>query len=325
MTKKKSKFVVKVAGGATAQCLGLMSAIFVSHRFNRGFKIQYFPTSTGTYWPFQITFLLSEDEILDLNSTIRGLNHESNLEFGKVISNHPLAKRGLNYEKILVLVRKLNLEFPLQRVRGQISIAASNKNLLKVKNRTRCISGGYPPIVDRSLFAEMDARFKRSGKRSPFSVDPAATLQKYAVIHMRIGDKRSSFTNPADFGGDGIVDPSVFAEVLNNQKDLTKLQIFVVSDEPEVARKLLEKENIHAELNPDIGDIWDDLYFMSQAELFIGSWSQVSQLAAACVIHNGGRAFYPSTTHNSRRIPWTLEGLNFYNPRFLERDHPIYD
>ncbi len=321
---KKNAFTVKVAGGATAQCLGLMSAIYVRNRCNKEFKIKYFPFSTGTYWPFQIDFLVEDVEICDLNCGTKGLGEHSDVEYGKVIADHPLSRKGPNYEKTLVLLRKLKIESALQRLRGQRIIGGNEKALDKVNRITKTISGGFPPIIDRAVFKEMDARFRNSGRMSPFSKLEGSKSKDYIVLHLRMGDKRSSFTNPADFGGDGIVDPAVFVDVLNQHPEFKDYEIFVVSDEPEVAQELLGTVNINAQLNPSKGDIWDDLYFISQSSLFIGSWSQVSQLAAACVISNGGTSFYPSTTHNNRKTTWALEGLNFYEPKFLSRDHPVY-
>ena len=37
---------VKVAGGATAQCIGLMNAIYLRNKIGKQFKIKYFPYST---------------------------------------------------------------------------------------------------------------------------------------------------------------------------------------------------------------------------------------------------------------------------------------
>jgi hypothetical protein len=321
---KKNSFIVKVAGGATAQCLGLMCAIYVRNRRHKEFKIKYFPYSTGTYWPFQINFLVENVEISDLNCGTKGLDELSNVEYGKVISGHPLSRKGPNYEKTLVFLRKLRIESTLQMVRGQRIIGGDEKVLDKVNRLTKTISGGFPPIIDRDVFEEMDIRFRKSGRMSPFSRSQGSKSKDYVVVHLRMGDKRSSFTNPADFGGDGIIDPAIFAEVLNEHPAFKSYEIFIVSDEPEVAKELLSTVGINAQLNPTKGDIWDDLYFISQSTLFIGSWSQVSQLAAACVINNGGKAFYPSTTHNNRKIAWSLEGLNFYEPKFLSRDHSIY-
>ena len=321
---KENTFTVKVAGGATAQCLGLMSAIYVRNKHNKEFKIKYFPFSTGTYWPFQIDFLVDDVEIYDLNCGTKGLGELSYVEYGKVITDHPLSRKGPNYEKTLVLLRKLKIESTLQMFRGQRIIGGNEKALDKVNKMTKTISGGFPPIIDRAVFKEMDARFRKSGRKSPFSKSDGLKSKDYIVLHLRMGDKRSSFTNPADFGGDGIVDPTVFVEVINQHTEFKDYKIFIVSDEPEVARELLRSVDINAELNPTKGDIWDDLYFISQSSLFIGSWSQVSQLAAACVLNNGGKSFYPSTTHNNRKVSWTLEGLNFYEPKFLSRDHPVY-
>jgi hypothetical protein len=326
LSRNRKFFVVKVAGGATAQCLALLSALYLHLQNKREFKVQYFPTSTGTYWPFQIDFLLNETEILESNAVIRGLSTESSeLKFGKVIANHPLSRRGINYEKTLVLIRKLKLEAPLHRLKGQFAIEGSTKKLKKVSKFAKSISGSYPPLIDCQVFSEMDARFKRAGMRSPFSKNVSTGLEEYVVVHIRIGDKRSSFTNPADFGGDGIIDPQAIAQVLSMQEKDSKLKIFVISDEPEVARDLLMSVNVFAEINSKSESIWDDLYFVSQAKLFIGSWSQVSQLGAVCVLNNGGKAYYPSTTHNQKSIPWFVEGLSFYEPKFLPRNHPIYD
>ena len=67
-TLPKPKFLhVKLTGGATAQCLGLMNAIYASNKLKMPFKVSYFPFSTGTYWPFAIGDLLQKGEILNLN------------------------------------------------------------------------------------------------------------------------------------------------------------------------------------------------------------------------------------------------------------------
>jgi hypothetical protein len=72
------------------------------------------------------------------------------------------------------------------------------------------------------------------------------------------------------------------------------------------------------------GDLWEDLYLMSQARIFIGSWSQVSQLAAICVSGNNGKAFLPSTTQVGTKINWEIDRVSFYTPLFLEKEHLIY-
>ena len=84
---------VKLTGGATAQCLGLMNAIYASDKLDIPFKVSYYPYATGTYWPFAIKDLLYENEILNLNVLTTGLSEVDNLEVGKIVTNHPLMKK----------------------------------------------------------------------------------------------------------------------------------------------------------------------------------------------------------------------------------------
>ena len=101
--KNMENLTVKVAGGATAQCLALMNAIYVKNRTSKDFKIKYYPYSTGTFWPFEIDFLLSAGEkILEFGET-KGFDSNTNLDnlkAGKIIDRHPLQSKFLNYEKI---------------------------------------------------------------------------------------------------------------------------------------------------------------------------------------------------------------------------------
>jgi hypothetical protein len=316
---------VKVAGGATAQCLALMNAIYVKNRTSKDFKIKYYPYSTGTYWPFEIDFLLPDDErILEFGET-KGLNAIANpekLQVGKIIDKHPLQSKFINYEKLLVLIRRLRLESKLLRFRGEVSIVASKSNLDRVTAKTKAISGGFAAIVDSQVVSEMDLRFKRAGFNSPFSRSASTDEKEIVAIHYRIGDKRATFTNPL-VGSDGITNPEVFKDILDELN--ANYDIDVVSDEPRVAQDLLSEIGISAKLNPIKGSIWDDLYFMSQASVFIGSWSQVSQLAAVCVLSNGGKAYCTSSNLIGAKSAWQIDGVNYYNSRFLDKSHLIYE
>jgi hypothetical protein len=188
----------------------------------------------------------------------------------------------------------------------------------------RAVSGGFVPILDSKVCAEMNNRFIISGKKSPFAKSSSSEKKFSVVIHYRIGDKRAKFSHHKDFGGDGIVDPTSFLEILDSQ-NLSKFDgVYVVSDEPTIARELLKSVGIEANLNPTQGDIWEDLYLMSQAGTFIGSWSQVSQLAGICVINNGGQAFLPSTTQVGTVVRWKVDGVRYFEPKFLPSSHPIY-
>lgn len=315
---------VKLAGGAAAQCIALMNGIYLEKKFSKKFQLHYFPHSTGTYWPFAIDFLLKHGELGSSEELINGLKPSSDLEVGKIIRTHPLSKEGINYEKVLSWVRKLGLERFLQNLRGESALLASMKNLEKVSRRTKAVSGGFVPFFDKSVNLEMDNRFTVAGKKSPFSLTMDQSVRPDVVIHYRIGDKRAKFSHPSDFGGDGICDPAGFKKLIQQFGSSENLKIVVVSDEPQVAAVLLREVGVSAETNLIKGDVWEDLYLMSQAKVFIGSWSQVSQLAAICVAGNGGRAILPSTTQVGTRIKWSIPSVEFYEPQFLEQGHWIY-
>ena len=324
MQEANHKLKIKLAGGAAAQCLALMNAIYLRNKLRCNFELFYFPHSTGTFWPFAIEFLLNKDELASSNVGIKGLEEIENLEVGKIIKSHPLAARRFSYEKVLSVIRRLKLERYLQKLRGEDALLASRKNLDKVTSKAKAVSGGFVPIVNLKVNAEMDKRFLSAGELSPFSITLEDSKRPDIVIHFRIGDKRAKFSHPSDFGGDGISDPKVFKLILDLLSFDASPRIVVVSDEPKVAQALLEEVGIYAETNPVTGNLWDDLYLMSQARVFIGSWSQVSQLAAICVSGNNGGAYLPSTTQVGTKIEWQIEGVTFYDPHFLEKEHWIY-
>lgn len=321
--KQNNMVVFKLAGGAAAQTLGLMNALYVQKKTGQDFKIRYFPHSTGTYWPFAIGFMLKEEEVSSSEAEIRGLKTTTSLEVGKIIRDHPLETKFLSYERFLKWIRKLRLEYVLRRAIGEIALEARPKRLKRVSRKVRRVSGGFVPILDAEVMKHLDSRFRQGrDANSPFSKSDTPA-EPYVAIHYRIGDKRTKFTIDSDFGADGIFDPMCFREILETQNTL-KLKVYVVSDEPGVAQSLLAECGISAHVFPDKHDIWIDLFRLSQARVLIGSWSQVSQLAAICVANNGGYAFLPSTTQVGTRVHWSIPRTQFFTPEFLTENHSIY-
>ena len=322
--EKSSTLIVKLAGGAAAQLLALMSAIYLRNKNGKEFVLKYYPFSTGTYWPFEINFLLKHNEILSISGKTHGVTSTDGLEIGKIIQTHPLAKKNMSYERILLGLRKLRLDKHLQNLRGEHPIAASRERLQKVTKRVMTVSGGYPMIFDTNVFDEMDQRFKCAGKKSPFSKSADKFLSHYIIIHYRLGDKRAKFSSSYVVGDDGVIDPIVFFKILESIDEHENLNIFVISDEPEIAQSLLSSVSVNAKLMPGDRDIWEDLYVMSQADIFIGSWSQVSQLAAVCNFSNGGKSFLPSKSSISKSTLLSAERLVYYDAVFLPQSHHIY-
>jgi hypothetical protein len=314
---------VKIAGGATAQCLGLMNAIYASNKLGIPFKISYYPYSTGTYWPFAINFLLKESEILNLNLKTKGLTNTAELETGKIIKEHPLFYPGLSYEKFLSTIRKLNLEPKLQFIRRELAIKTSTERLSKINKYFTTISGGFAQINEPEVNEAMNLRFEKAKIKSPFA--KRNLEQNLTIIHYRLGDKKATpaqMLHTKDFNTDLIIDPITYLEVLKKIKDLNKEKIYVVSDEPKLATKLLADVGIFAKINSVSGNIWDDITFMSQAKHFIGTKSQVSQLANICVENNGGYS-YMLNCINRNKIS-QFKNTSYLESMFLQPNHNIY-
>ncbi len=317
----KSLFLhVKLTGGATAQCLGLMNAIYASNKLKMPFKVSYFPFSTGTYWPFAIGDLLQKGEILNVNSPTKGLDSSDEFDIGKIIQNHPLMSKKLSYEKLLSVMRKLNLEPGLQFLRRELTVLAKPNRLININSYFRSISGGYAAINEPEVNQSMHERFLSAGKKSPF--EKTIKEKTRIVIHYRLGDKKAAGRHPGDFNSDLVIDPQSYSEVLNKIPKLNLENLFVVSDEPKLAQRLLSGVKVNARVNSINGDIWDDLFFMSQADIFIGSRSQVSQLANICVEHNGGISYMFNVEKQNDYNKFV--NTTYSNSRFLNTDNAIY-
>lgn len=321
--KNKSFLHVKLSGGATAQCLGLMNAIYASNKLSKPFKISYYPHSTGTFWPFAIKFLLHENEILNSYSKTKGLGDEAKLEVGKIITEHPLFLNKFSHEKLLSFIRFFRLESKLLFLRRELSIKSSPSKLIKINRFYKTITGGFAQINEFQVNTEMNARFQRAGRISPFNVHKSQ--RKLTVIHYRLGDKKATPTQmqkTKDFNTDLIIHPISYKEVLDSIKDLDQENIFVVSDEPNLAQSLLVNVGIKAKINLSNGNIWDDVLFMAQANFFIGSKSQVSQLVNICVENNGGKSFMLNFSKHQKYTGF--KNTSYLTAKFLEPNHKIY-
>jgi len=322
--KSKQPLKIKSSGGAAAQVLALMDAIYVSQRTGRKFVFDYYPFGTGTHWPLEIGTLLKKDEFGDIARLSRGhSNATAGLPVGHIIENHPINAKTFNIEKLYLQVRKLKLDRIALALRREIPIYSSMKRLNKVNRFTCAISGGFLPVIEKNVFDELHQRFVFAGLKSPFKLDDQTNPEFAVVIHYRLGDKRGKFTSPGVVGADGIMDPKIIFEILSNL-NLLGSKVLVLSDEPILAQQLLEEVSISANVLMRKRSIWDDLHSMAGAKLFIGTWSQVSQLASVCVIHNGGQAYLPSKGSGGDDPLSHVKGLKSYPARFLNSDHSIY-
>jgi hypothetical protein len=185
------------------------------------------------------------------------------------------------------------------------------------------MSGGFAQINEPTVNELMHDRFKMAQRKSPFE------SKKYdnhiTIIHYRLGDKKATplqmqFTK--DFNTDLIIDPSSYSKVLSTIKKLDLQNIYVVSDEPKLAQHLLLQIGVKAKIRPNTGNIWADLEFMSSASNFIGTKSQVSQLANILVEHNGGKSYM--LNFKKHKNYHQFKNTTYLDANFIEPSNEIY-
>jgi hypothetical protein len=316
---------VKCAGGSIAQLLALAAAIKVGNLIERDFELDYFPSSTGTYWPFAIESLLKSGEFCEANHQQSISIAEANAwEIGKPIPDSIVFKPGLNYENFLEILRASKVDRPLRMLRAEYVIGADYDRLIRTPRRIRSITGGYPPFIDDEVFESLKERFNNSNLVSPFS--PNSSMgHSYGVIHYRLGDQRMSGTIKKPGLGTPL-DPRTFAKIVESSID-SDIPLYVCSDEPTLAKSLLESQGVNVNLIPKeyTGQgIWGELQFMAQAEVFVGSWSQVSQFASLLVSHRGGQVWYPNSPVEGGAPNWKIPGINMFDPLFLSPDSNFF-
>jgi len=319
---KNVPIIVKCAGGATAQLLALSNAIYLSIKLNRPFKIKYYPYSTGTYWPFAIKELLEENELIEEGNT-RGLETDG-LKSGEYISNFPLRRNGISYERFLQAIHRLHLNELLNHLRGEVVIGGKRKNLEKVRARTSVVSGNFVPLIDNVVFTKLSDRFTSANLPNPFNTHDK---KEEIVIHYRLGDMRKMPSRDPKMGGHGVVDPITFKKILELESiDTDTTSINLVSDEPGIAVKLLKDVGISATSESKKKSIWQDLQTISSAKIFIGSLSQFSFFGATICAFNGGKQYLPSKVYGLGNLEEDLNIslFNYFEYNYLQPNHYLF-
>lgn len=329
-SKRKLKdvpFAVRTTGGAATQCMGLLAAIYVSQKINRPFQIKHYPVNTGGYYPLGIGPLLSKGEIYNDDQS-----DYSGLTVGELLDPNHSKPAVTLYDRIVILFARLRIDKYVNHLRMIWHIDGSFRRLEKTPYRVKALtpkSQGYFPFCDEAVLADLKLRFKRAGLPSIFGDDNPRDhkLDPDVVIHVRLNDKRSTFTRP-DLGGavNGIVDPFSYVEILKREGLLSSKKIYVVSDDPVEAQKLLAEAGIHANLNEIQGDLWEDIALMARAKVVLCPWSTVSQFAAVCLSSRDVTFYLPTAPGNGVPPRWNWEQKNtiFYEPTYLPEDHRLY-
>ena len=311
-------FIVKTAGGAGSQLLALMNASLVSARIKRPFKVRHFPTSTGTYWPIAIEHLLDINEIDELSTPMRGMALPTldSVHSGSILADHPLESKYFNRAKVMGVLSKSGLDVPLRRIRNEWEVKYSLQRLLDTPESIKFLTGGFFPLFNQTIENDLERRFQKFNAVSIIPKSDSSSNSR-VVIHYRLGDKRQSFKHKK-LEIDGVVDPQVFKRILLNERGSLSEEVTVVSDEPDLAKKLLKSVGIKSRTNNITKDIWADLQSLTDAELLICSWSSVSQVAASISVQKNRTVYYPKQSSTGFVPKWEIPGVELYSPSFLD-------
>ena len=147
------------------------------------------------------------------------------------------------------------------------------------------------------------------------------------MIHYRLGDMRKMPTRDPKMGGHGVVDAITFLKILVVENiDIENISVKLVSDEPEIAIKLLKDVGITATSESEKTSIWQDLQTISSAKIFIGSLSHFSFFGATACAFSGGKPYLPSKAYELGNLEEDLDiGLfNYFEYNYLQPSHYLF-
>lgn len=324
--RKNDFFVLKTAGGAASQLLGLTNALYLSRRLNLNFKVKHYIYGVGTCYPFALKTLLRDNEILDLSFVHRGYLEQDSILPGMIVEDGPLQR--ISWERFYGLIRATRIDKELKwKMRKEMVLDAKKESLDKVSKNISSISGSFAPLSEPWLMSELENRFSNSSLTSPFDKPEGEHFD--IVIHYRIGDIRLKYAIPTTVG-DGIMSPETIRFLIEQIKysrfqNKKLLSIGVVSDSPNLALKLLSEVGIKATIANTNFELWSDLQQMIDADVLIGSMSQVSAFASAVRSAKQKYSYLPNNNSIGKETNWTGEFIQKYLGKYLGAEHEIFD
>lgn len=311
MNHKFPKGVI-VAGGATSQ---LMGVAILSYFQRQGVRLELF------YEPSHLAH--TKDFVF-----------KGNIDYQEFRSNGRLDKYFSNRLRFLLKpIRKiyrclLYIVQPFHQSGGEksiefLSILIDEKeiNVVKWDHETGLLYGEIWAGIIGEVVEELKEFFEGSTLENPF--EATADLQENIAIHYRLGDMRTDrFWRKSH----GVLDPTSICEQVVGIQNASNMQlpIFVYSDEPKIAKLLLESVGLVECQYLEPLNIWADIKRMSSSIHFIGSFSTVSAVVAEI------RTFYGLPSNNlplncrNYRVTQELANSCYFEARILPLNHLIY-
>jgi len=195
------------------------------------------------------------------------------------------------------------------------------RSLKRISPRTLTINGNYWPGLIKNVINELENLFKDS--LLPHIFREELTLIEDVCIHYRLGDMR---TDKGSKITHGVIDPKQLLKIYSDLcvREGRNLNVVVFSDEPRIARILLEDAGAENWSFQEKNEIWKDVDHMISFRYFIGSYSTVSFVVAA--IRYAKYELESVLPRNSRknRISRLQPGCRYFRAKILKIEHYAY-
>ena len=195
------------------------------------------------------------------------------------------------------------------------------RSLKRISSRTLTLNGNYWPGLIENVINELENLFKDTKFPNIFS-DELTPIEE-VCIHYRLGDMRTDKESKITHG---VIDPKQLLQIYSDLcvREGRNLNVVVFSDEPWIARILLEDAGAENWRFQEKNEIWNDVDQMISFRYFIGSYSTVSFVIAA--IRYAKHELESVLPRNSRkhRISRLQPGCRYFRARILKIEHYAY-
>ena len=323
--KKQLPIKIYTAGGALSQFCALVTGLYIEKFTGRGFVLSYVHSEMDHTNGFVLEPILGSNSFEIIEDPITILQTPKS---GRILSRVP--KQFHIYfalPKFLygtIMKQRYRIIRHLRNLRSEhISLTSFGdlRSLKRVSSRTLTLNGNYWPGLIKNVIKELENLFKESSLPQIFRDE--LTLIEEVCIHYRLGDMR---TDKGSKITHGVIDPKQLFQIYSDlcAREGKDLNVVVFSDEPRVARTLLEDAGAENWSFCEKNEIWNDVNQMISFQYFIGSYSTVSFVVAA--IRYAKHELESVLPRNSRknRIKRLQPGCRYFKAKILKIEHYAY-
>lgn len=303
---------ILVAGGATSQLLGIALQL---HYLEQGISLElvYVKTKMSHTEGFIFANNFKAKEV-SLSSRIDKYLPHFLLRYQSSIS------QVINHVRKWVSILQRKKSDDAERT---LTVLIDNQleNVATWNSMTGLVNGGIWPGIIGVTVGGLRELFSRLSLPNPFV--PYDAAQNNISIHYRLGDMR---TDPYWRRTHGVLDPLIIFQQIEKILEIEPSAIpkFVFSDEPAIAKLLLESVGMNDCVYIQPSDIWSDLRQMSNSTYFVGSFSTVSMVAAEIRTSRNLSSNYLPLNCKRHKVSKLLSNANYFEARQLPLRHWVY-